>query len=413
MKAAIFLLTLLCMGSPAVAVAEDHAALEQRMRQQLARQADDLDARFQLARVLGLQSRYTEALAEYSQLLKARPENVDFLLGMAQVHFWRGAPEDSLPLLRKARLLAPEYEDVWRTQIQVLLTLGDADRIRQARLIRDAARSRFPRSDWTYARLDEPAQTLSPAVAAPTLAPTAAAAAVLPAVMADRYEWEAGVSDEALSRGLPGWRSRYLIGEWRGAERKTLYAGLRETQRYALKDREAHFGGILPLSAETQLQAEAGFSDSHRVLAARYGLIQLHHQPAQGWSLSAGWRRAVYDVGLSSVIQFSVDRYIGAERFGYTLYQGGPDGSGLSPSHRWQWTHYYGERSSIGMTLIRGRETEHAGNAGFLTSQVRGISLSGRHDLVPGWWLIWDAGRVRQGDFYTRSGVSLGLRHAF
>jgi YaiO family outer membrane protein len=401
-KAVLLIAAILCLAALSAVAAEDHAALEQRMRQQLAEKPGDLDARLQLARVLSWQNRHTEALAEYTRLLEARPDNVDFLLGSAQAHLWRGAPEMSLPLLRKARLLAPTYEEVWRTQIEALLALGDADRMRQARVIRDEARRRFPQSEWTDARLDGSPQP------APGTAPTAPAAAA-----ADRYEWEAGFSDEALSRGLPAWRSRYLVGEWHGPDRKTLYAGLRETERYALQDREAHFGGVLPLNADAQLQLEAGFSDTHRVLAARYGMLQLEFRPASGWLLGAGWRRSVYDTGQSQVLNFSVDRYIGAERFSYTLYEGGPDGNGLSPSHRLQWAHYYGDRDWVGLTLVQGRETEYGPNGAFLTSQVSGVSLSGRHGIASDWALIWDAGSLRQGDFYTRSGVRLGLRHAF
>jgi YaiO family outer membrane protein len=401
-NAAFLLAATLCLGTWSAVAAEDHAALEQRMRQQLAERPGDLDARFQLARALSWQNRYNEALAEYSRLLEARPENADFLLGLAQVHLWRGEPAMSLAPLRKARALTPAYEDVWRTEIQALLALGDAERLRQARLIRDDARNRFPKSDWTYAGLDDLPQSAQDSV------PKAPAA-----VAADRYEWEVGFSDEALSRGLPNWRSRHLVGEWHGPDRKALYAGLRETERYALRDREAHVGGVLPLNTDTQLQLEAGFSDSHRVLAKRYVLLQMGFRPAAGWALGAGWRRSDYDAGLSKVLNFSVDRYIGAERFGYTLFEGGPDGSGLSPSHRLQWAHFYGERDWVGITLTQGRETEYAPNGAFLTSKVSGASLSGRHGIAPRWALVWDAGSLRQGDFYTRSGVQLGLRHAF
>lgn len=413
MRAVLVIAIVVCLGLSA-ATAEDHVALEQRMRQQLAQQPDNLDARFQLARALGWQSRHAEALAEFSHLLQLRPENPDFLLGAAQVHVWRGAPEMSLPLLRKARLLAPLYEDIWRIQIQALLALGDAERIRQARLIRDDARSRFPRSEWRFPLLDAGAAVATGSAEIVAVAPTERTRQTsMPAAAENRYEWEAGFSHETLSRGLPHWRSRYFLGEWHGPDHKALYAGLRETERYSLNDREVHFGGIFPLNTETQLQLEAGLSDSHRVLARRYGSLQLHYQPAPGWSLGAGWRRSVYDAGLSGVINFSVDRYFGAERFGYTLYEGGPDGSGLSPSHRWQWAHYYGERDWVGVTLVRGRETEHAGATSFITSQVRGASLSGRHGIAPGWAVIWDAGRVQQGDYYTRGGVRLGLRHTF
>ena len=99
--------------------------------------------------------------------------------------------------------------------------------------------------------------------------------------------------------------------------------------------------------------------------------------------------------------------------FWYTLYEGAPDGSSLAPSHRWQWAHYYGDRDWVGISVVRGRETEYIGGTTFLNASVSGASLSGRHSINSAWALIWDAGYQSQGDFYTRRGVHLGLRHAF
>lgn len=422
----ILVAAILCLAALPCRASEDPVALEQRMRQKLAKNSGDLETRFQLARALSWQGRFDEALGEFSRLIKARPENADFLLGAAQVHLWRGEPQMALPLLLKARRLAPRYEDVWRTQIQAFLAIGGAEEIRQARLIREQAQKRFPRGDWQFALLDTP-ERIAPDVVPPSLPAQAGIAGgeleslapgnpEPPAVPAKegRYELETGFSYERLTNGQPNWRSAYLLGEWHGADRKSLYGGVRETQRYALTDHEVHVGGVLPLDARTQVQVEVGNSNTHQVLAKDYFRIQIQIQPAQGWSLDAGLNRSYFDLGPTRVFHLNVDRYLGNERFGYTLYEGGPDGAGLSPSHRWQWAHYYGESDWVGVSLIYGRETEYTGDStGFLTSQVSGAYLSGRHDLAPGWALVWNAGSLQQGDSYTRSGVSFGLRHAF
>jgi len=388
---------LACFAAGPVLAADDHRVLEQRMLQRLALDPADSDARFNLARSLAWQGRYAEAEAEFLRLLESAPENADYLLGLAQVRLWSGSAEKSLPLLDKARRLKPDYEDVWRVQIQALLALGDTQHLDQARLTRNAARLRFPHRDWTYAPLDR----------------TESAAGVVPAAPSDRNTWEVGMSHESLTRGLPNWTSRYVLGQWTVDEKTNLYGGWRETERYALADRELHLGGAFPLGSSLQIQLEAGFSDSHRVLPERYGLAGLQFQPAAGWSLGAGFRRSVYPLGLSKVIQFNVDRYTGNEQFGYTLYLGGPDGSGLSSSHRWQWTHLYSERDSIGISLNSGRETENTGATGFLTTPVSGVALSGRHRFAPDWALVWELSSLRQGDRYTRNGVRLGLRRHF
>lgn len=429
MKTSIFAAATCCFAALSAIASEDPGGLDKSMRQQLVNNPGDLETRFQLARSLTRQARYDEALVEFASLLKVRSDNIDYLLGMAQVNLWRGVPEMSLRPLSKARRLAPKYETVWRTQIMSLLALGDPERIRQARLIRKEASRRFPLSEWKFDLLDAPVVAPQTGAALPTTVPsvvaeaTVAEAIAIPTatVIADRYDFdkhdwyegEAGFSTEHLSRGLPPWRTFYLVGEWHSKERKVLYGGLRETQRYALTDREAHIGGIFQVIDNVQAQIEAGYSNTHLVLAKAYGQMQIHYQPTPEWALGAGLKRSHYDVGRSRVFNFSADRYIGKERFGYTLYLGGPNNSGFSPSHRWQWAHYYRDHDWIGVTLNQGRETEHAGSSGFLTSNVSGISLSGHHDIAIDWALIWNAGRQRQGDLYTRSGVFVGIRHAF
>lgn len=437
------LAAVLFLLAAAALAADDHLAAEQAARRRLTEQPGDLDARFALGRALNFQQRHDAALAEFRRLLKTRPDNADYLLAAAQAELWRGAPARALPLLRRARVKAPGYEDVWRVQIQALLALGDPDRMRQARLIREQARQRFPQGDWRFAQLDEapppavaavppaltPASSIAPAIpaisTAPTIpvAPVVVAAAAAPPIVAaappasaprvDRFAMEFALSQEQLTRGLPDWRSRSLVGEWRRGDGHTLYGGWRETERYALRDGELHAGGVLALTASTRVQAEAGVSDTHRVLARHYASLQLQHEPASGWALAAGWRGSSYDTGRSRVWSAGVDRYLGAERFGYTLYEGGPEGAALSPSHRLQWAHYYGERDWIGLTLVSGRETEYISSGVFRSARVSGAALSGRHGLGADWALGWELGSQRQGDFYTRSGFRLGLRRTF
>lgn len=224
---------------------------------------------------------------------------------------------------------------------------------------------------------------------------------------------EAAFSRENLSRGLPAWQERNVLIERHRADKQVLYGGLRETERYQLTDSELHLGAYQPLTQRMQLQVEAGASSTHRVLASRYGVLGLQAQPWAGWGVSAGWRRSSYDSGNTGVVNLGVEHYRGAERFAYTLFSGGPDGAGRLPSHRLQWTHYYGERDWLGIAAVSGRETEHAGSGRFLTSRISSLALGGRHGVGPSTALVWEIGRQRQGELYTRSGVRLGLRHAF
>lgn len=430
MKRCIFLAASFSLCAVATLAAEDILTTEERMRQQLALHPQSIEARFGLARSLAWQRRFDESEAEFSRLLRIAPNNADFLLGAAQVQLWRGNPAAALSPLRKARRLAPRYAEIWRTQIKALLALGDADRRRQASIILQEAQRRFPDGDWNLAGRENdaapidpaPANAATPVAPTPTVVlpvaayPSSSALAATPSPIAKdaayRFAAEAGGSIESLTHNLPNWKSRYLLGEWRDAEQRVFYGGLRETERYGLKDTEVQLGSTTPLDAAFTLQWEAGVSEAHRVLPKHYGSIQVLHRPAPGWNWGVGLRRSSYAAGYSRVVNLGADYSFDAQRMAYTLYLGAPDGASLVTSHRWQWAYYYHELDWIGLTLIRGRESEYAAN-GFLTSAVSGSMLSGRHAITADWAAVWEASILKQGDFYTRQGVRFGLRHTF
>lgn len=94
------------------------------LEQRVEAEPTDAEARFLLARVLSWLERWPESLQHYDLLLADSPDNVDYLHGKAQVLVWSGRPEQALPLLERARALAPEYESIWQLESQALLAAG-------------------------------------------------------------------------------------------------------------------------------------------------------------------------------------------------------------------------------------------------------------------------------------------------
>lgn len=232
---------------------------------------------------------------------------------------------------------------------------------------------------------------------------------------AQNGEWEVGASTENLTQGKAPWHSMYLNGKWRSPGQWVAFGGLRETERYDLRDEEIHLGANLPLPGGPRLEIEMGHSPTHRVLPSNYASMRIETELAKGWLGAAGWRRSAYDSGMTSVGHLALEHYFGNQRAGYTLYEGRPDGSGFAASHRLHWAWHYGgdERNWLGAAAISGRETEHVVPSGFLTARVHAVQLSGLHWISRDWAVSWEAGQTRQGDYYTRRGLHLGLRHAF
>jgi YaiO family outer membrane protein len=226
---------------------------------------------------------------------------------------------------------------------------------------------------------------------------------------------EAGGTYEHLSNGRDPWSSVYLEAAKQLAPRQTLYGGVRETERFSFRDSELGLGYSQPLGAKWTAVLEGTYSSQHNVLAENSLYGQLAWAAPEGWVFSGAARRSEYTTSTVNLLIGGVERYWGAWRAGYTIYNGRPEGSGSATSQRLALDHYYnGERSRVGVSGAWGREVENQGPpTGIITSDIWNFSLLGRHWLSDAWALSWDAWTQRQGDLYRRTGLRLGLRHRF
>lgn len=226
-------------------------------------------------------------------------------------------------------------------------------------------------------------------------------------------EAEARGSLERLTGGRADWRNTQLDLQARNAARQSYYGYLRATERFAQRDGEMMIGTYQPLGGAWAMQAEAAVSPTHHVLARRFLFAQLEHRFGDGWGVQAGYRRSEYERTGSDLVIATVDRYFSSFRVAYSLYLGRPDNASFGPSHRLQWSYYYGDRSFLGVSAAAGKEVENIVPSGVQSTQVRNLTLAGRHEFAPGWALSYEWLAHRQGDFYTRRGFGIGIRHAF
>lgn len=256
--------------------------------------------------------------------------------------------------------------------------------------------------------------------AAALLLPALAPAAALAQAPADgglklrMSEIELGATRENLSKGLPDWSSVYLEGAHRIADRQTLYGGIRRTERFDKYDTEAWIGYYHPLAPTWTLLLEGSASEQHQVLPRGSAFAQVFKQLPEGWGLNLGLRRSEYTSNGVSVLVAGGERYWGDWRGAVTVYSGKPDGAPSAESYRFQLVRYYGEHSYVGASYTFGREVENVGPpVGILTSNVRDLTLNGRHWITRDWAIAWDLVAHEQGSLYRREGFRLGLRYGF
>ena len=227
-------------------------------------------------------------------------------------------------------------------------------------------------------------------------------------------EIEGGFSQEKLSGGRADWKSRYLEAAHKIGERQTVYGGIRETERFGLRDSELSAGYYHPLTASITGLLEGTYSDQHNVLP-RYSVGgQLAWQAGNGWVVSGGLRHSEYTATGTDLALLGLERYWSAFRAGYTLYLGKPEGASSASAHRLTFSYYYGDGSSVTLGGTRGREAENVGPPlGVASTDVRSVGILGRHWFAPQWAFTYELLAHEQGTLYRRNGFRLGLRHRF
>jgi YaiO family outer membrane protein len=232
---------------------------------------------------------------------------------------------------------------------------------------------------------------------------------------ASAAEVELGYGHEVLTRG-PAWSELGLAVGWgeRGAPRLAVCA--RELERFGLRDAELRAEGSVPLAEGWIAGAEASGSPEHHFTPTFGAGAWIERALGSGFVASAGVRGAAYDGDVGPVRaglgRLGLERYWGALRLGWTGYLATLRGR-WSASNAAALDLYYGERGRLGVRAAAGRELVVTGPGEPILSDVLAVGFTGRQGLVGEWALAWEAGLVRQGDLYTRTGARLALRRHF
>ncbi|HWJ94984.1 MAG TPA: YaiO family outer membrane beta-barrel protein, partial [Telluria sp.] len=190
-----------------------------------------------------------------------------------------------------------------------------------------------------------------------------------------------------------------------------LDLSLARTSRFGLHDNQFAASYSMPLSAELTATIDANASDTHRVLARHAFGGELQYEFAKGWLAHGGARTTSYDSATVNQALVSLERYIGD----YSMT------AAWRPTHAYGTTshgfelrgsRYYGERSAVTLILAGGREAASVPGGVSLTG-VRSVALTGRHWFDRHWAATWAVGHTRQGNLYSRDGITLGAQYAF
>lgn len=380
-----FLAILLCAGL----VSATARACNERGEEAIARNPDDTDARYELARSCAAAGRYEKALAHYDILLARDPNNSDWLLGKAQSLVALQRPREALPFLERGRSVAPAYEDIWRTNATALEMLEDYDR--GDALLAEAERA-FPQSTW-------------PAAKRATLAEQRLLRRGIHASLAASYE--------NLSGGRDPWRAVTLGMDKPLDERRRIIGGLHVEERFAARDGQFSFGYSERLSDDWSYSVSGDVAPNGEVLPEWSLIAEVGRSLPGDRSLAFRARHSSYAAVDVDSLAATIEQYAEQFRIAYTLTGAQPSGLGTSFGHVLRIAHDYGMSSHVTLAFGFGEEAETVAPGVVQVTRDRSIGLNGVHWRNAIWGFSWEAGWYEQGDLYDRVRISCGLEHRF
>lgn len=333
---------------------------------------------FATAQTMLRDGRPGEALAILDDLSIRYPGNVDYEFAAGQALARLGRLHEANDRLSNAIALAPDYEAVWREKLVVLKQIDNVAALAE---FREQAAEKFPTATWWQPTADEL-----------------------------RSDWTVlvGAGVEELDNDQPGWNNQFVELQYQASESQQYHVRVARDARNGQADTLAgagfglsgsHWfgGGTLATASNPDFQAKVAV-DAH-----------LGRALSDGWVVSVSTRHREYTAASVAGLAASVERYVGEYRIAYTHNQSRLDGGSNFASHVLTGNWYYRDASHVGLSISSGREAEAIGDGRVLETDVRSLSVSGRHELSSRLSLHWWAGMHDQGDLYRRRFVGLAF----
>jgi YaiO family outer membrane protein len=356
---------------------------ERLLDARLTEDASDLEARFLRARVRSWTSQWQPALADYDMLLDTAPQNADYILGRAQVLYWSEDYAAAAAAARRGRQLAPDYEALYRLELQALGAMSSDAARGEASALLSVARERFPEAEFS---MPEPASE-------------------------SRFVVTAGASHDSLDGEFRDWQSSYVRVDVDTGQGYALRGGVRSTNRFGLRDHELSAGFQVQVDERWGLSADLSLGPNAQVLPESAVTVAVNRDLGGGWIVRGAMRYADYASTYSNVVTLNVDRYWGDYRLSYSLHRGEAQAADVTLSQVIRADRSYGSGSSIGVLLASGEESESLGLGQLLTTDVSSLAFLGEHRIDEHWGLRWAVSHTKQGDLYKRSGLDIGVQY--
>lgn len=233
-------------------------------------------------------------------------------------------------------------------------------------------------------------------------------AADAPAAIQTEYSRER----QQLSNGSSDWYEQAVRVRRTRGQREAQEVAVVQAQRFGLTDNQYGVLLVHPLGESLTMSAEASTSPEHQFLPQRSVGLQLQYELGPHWLAHAGAKESRYTDLTVAQGTLGLEHYVSV--FSWALFWRQIQALGQTASStELRGNLYYGDKSYIGLSYAAGQEVAQVSGSTLQLVEVQSVALSGRHELLRRWFFNYGVSSTRQGDFYTRNGVRLGVQYLF
>lgn len=238
-----------------------------------------------------------------------------------------------------------------------------------------------------------------------------ASARDLPAVFHSSPHIELGFGGDRLTRGYSNWRHQYLDVLIPMAERGLLLMQGLQADRFASSDQSLGATYAYPtragiLSADIALSHQPVFLARDVAGAAWTGFLP------GGVNLLLNARRSRFADSETMNHGIGLEAYRNAFRFSALATHSKLEHRQSGWVRRWQ-AQWFGETNRAGFTYASGSEPTMLSPGRLTGADIETVQVDGVFSLGSGYALTTALWRSRQGEFYHRTGIQLGVRISF
>ena len=228
---------------------------------------------------------------------------------------------------------------------------------------------------------------------------------------------ELALESDQLNNELPSWRAQSLRVAHGTGPRDVREIELQQIRRFGLDDQQIRGVYVTSLGSALTATLAAQFSPTHRSLAKHGVEGTLQYEFAPAWLALGGYSYTRFDTNKVQQVSVGLEHYFSDFSLA-ALLRTGRSLDVRTHGFSTRAAYYYAQGSSVGIMASSGQETSllaspQVGGTVLLLSDVRAITLVGRHQLVPQWSVSYALGRTKQGNFYQRTSARVGVQYTF